>query len=161
MTFQLDGDRDVEGTAAGFGREFDLLVERLNDRLVDRMHREMDIERRSLVYGFPAQMGSLRDLLQEFLDAVFRPSQFEERPMLRGAYFTSGTQEGTPIDRLMGALARASGSAAAPCPRSAAAGNPISSPGCCARWRSRRPISRSRGRRGSGGGSRYGASAMR
>ncbi|MGF1625430.1 MAG: type VI secretion system membrane subunit TssM [Alphaproteobacteria bacterium] len=105
MTFPLDGDRNVEGTAAGFSREFDLLVDRLNQRLVDRMHREVDIERRSLVYGFPAQMGSLRDLLQEFLDAVFRPSQFEERPMLRGVYFTSGTQEGTPIDRLMGALA--------------------------------------------------------
>ena len=26
--------------------------------------------------------------------------------MLRGVYFTSGTQEGTPIDRVMGALAR-------------------------------------------------------
>lgn len=105
MTFALDDGRNVEGTAAGFGREFDLLVDRLNQRLVDRMHREVDVERRALVYGFPAQMGSLRDLLQEFLDAVFRPSQFEERPMLRGVYFTSGTQEGTPIDRLMGALA--------------------------------------------------------
>lgn len=105
MTFALDDGRNVEGTAAAFSREFDLLVDRLNQRLVDRMHREVDIERRALVYGFPAQMASLRDLLQEFLDAVFRPSQFEERPMLRGVYFTSGTQEGTPIDRLMGALA--------------------------------------------------------
>lgn len=105
MTFALDDDRNVEGTASAFSREFDQLIDRLNNRLVDRMHREMDVERRSLVYGFPAQMGSLRDLLQEFLDAVFRPSQFEERPMLRGVYFTSGTQEGTPIDRLMGALA--------------------------------------------------------
>ena len=105
MTFTQGDDRNVDGTAATFSREFDLLVERLNQQLVDRMHREMDIERRALVYGFPAQMGSLRDLLQEFLDAVFRPSQFEERPMLRGVYLTSGTQEGTPIDRMMGALA--------------------------------------------------------
>ncbi|MDV3444013.1 type VI secretion protein IcmF/TssM N-terminal domain-containing protein, partial [Pseudomonas otitidis] len=29
-----------------------------------------------------------------------------ERPLLRGVYFTSGTQEGSPIDRLIGAMAQ-------------------------------------------------------
>ncbi len=106
MTFPLgNNDRAAEGTAATFNREYDLLMERLNDRLLDKVHRQIDVQRRALIYGFPSQMASLRDLLQDFLDAVFRPSQFEEKPLLRGVYFTSGTQEGTPIDRMMGALA--------------------------------------------------------
>src|SRR5581483_207384 len=36
---------------------------------------------------------------------AFQPSRFEERILLRGAYFTSGTQEGTPVDRVMSAMA--------------------------------------------------------
>ena len=36
---------------------------------------------------------------------IFRPSRLEARPLLRGVYFTSGTQDGTPIDRLLGAMA--------------------------------------------------------
>ncbi len=39
-----------------------------------------------------------------FLDEIFRPSRLETRPLLRGVYFTSGTQNGTPIDRLLGAM---------------------------------------------------------
>ncbi len=44
-------------------------------------------------------------MAEQFLYEIFRPSRFEERALLRGVYFTSGTQEGTPIDRIMGALA--------------------------------------------------------
>ena len=45
----------------------------------------------------------------EFLQAAFDGRRDEPAPLLRGVYFTSGTQEGTPIDRLTGALARALG----------------------------------------------------
>ena len=37
---------------------------------------------------------------------MFSPSHFEAHPLLRGVYFVSGTQEGTPIDRMLGVLAR-------------------------------------------------------
>ncbi len=40
---------------------------------------------------------------------AFGGSRLDPAPMLRGVYFTSGTQEGTPIDRLTGAMARAFG----------------------------------------------------
>ncbi|WP_219672544.1 type VI secretion protein IcmF/TssM N-terminal domain-containing protein, partial [Clostridioides difficile] len=35
--------------------------------------------------------------------------RLDPAPFLRGVYFTSGTQEGTPIDRLTGLMARAFG----------------------------------------------------
>ena len=40
--------------------------------------------------------------LQSFLTEAFGGSRLDPAPLLRGVYFTSGTQEGTPIDRLTG-----------------------------------------------------------
>ena len=104
-TFALDDGKDEAGAVALFGPEFDLLLDRLNDRMLDRVHQEPDIRRRRLIYGFPQQVASLRDVAAEFLTECFRPSRLEARPLLRGAYFTSGTQDGTPIDRLLGTMA--------------------------------------------------------
>ena len=73
--------------------------------MLERVHQEPDVERRRLIYGFPQQMASLREVAREFLDEIFRPSRLEARPLLRGVYFTSGTQDGTPIDRLLGVMA--------------------------------------------------------
>ncbi|HEY6432511.1 MAG TPA: type VI secretion system membrane subunit TssM, partial [Acetobacteraceae bacterium] len=105
MTFALDDGKSEGGSVAEFGREFDLLLNRLNDRMLERVHQEPDLQRRRLIYGFPQQIGSLRDIAGEFLTEIFRPSRLEARPQLRGVYLTSGTQDGTPIDRLLGAMA--------------------------------------------------------
>ena len=60
-----------------------------------------------MIYTVPQQFASLKEVLSDFLDQVFSPSRFAEKPLLRGVYFTSGTQEGSPIDRVMGVLGRA------------------------------------------------------
>jgi len=104
-TFPLDDGRDEAGTVALFAPEFDKLLDRLNDRMLERVQQEPDLQRRRLVYGFPQQLASLRGTVAEFLTEIFRPSRLEARPLLRGVYFTSGTQDGTPIDRLLGAMA--------------------------------------------------------
>ena len=57
-------------------------------------------------FGFPQQVAALRPAVLDFLGQVFVTSRFGQAPLLRGVYFTSGTQEGTPIDRLLGALGR-------------------------------------------------------
>ena len=102
------GDAQADAAAiAGFPQEFAALEQRVNDRLIDRLQQERDPQRRALVYTFPQQFASLKEVLSDFLDKVFSPSRFEEKPLLRGVYFTSGTQEGNPIDRVMGALGRA------------------------------------------------------
>jgi type VI secretion system protein ImpL len=104
ITLPMD-EGGEEAALSVFGREFGALVERLNDRLVTRMHQEPDLQRRALMFGFPAQFASLKGIAENFLQEVFLPSRYEERPLLRGVYLTSGTQEGTPIDRIMSALA--------------------------------------------------------
>lgn len=89
-----------------FKIQFDEIDRRLNARLMDRMQNERDIQRRALIYGFTQQFCAVGPLLTRFIEQVFSGSRYEQKPMLRGVYFTSGTQEGTPIDRVLGSLSR-------------------------------------------------------
>lgn len=89
-----------------FGREFDLLHKRLDDGMHQRLLDEPDLSRRALAYTLPQQLSGIRDVLSRLLGSVFSESKFAEQPMLRGVYFTSGTQEGTPFDRVLGAMQR-------------------------------------------------------
>ncbi len=104
FTFALD-DKATPGPGR-FSAEFDLLQQRLTDGLIDRLQHEPDPQRRASIYAFPNQFAGLHPVLQEFVDAVFSPSKFDTNPLLRGVYFISGTQEGTPIDRMLGRVAR-------------------------------------------------------
>ncbi len=109
FTFDLEDELDNKVLHQRIGREYNHLIQRLNDLLLMRLHRERDVRRRNLIYVFPQQMAALKAIVQQFLGDIFRSTQAEQSPLLRGVYFTSGTQEGTPIDRLMGTLARTFG----------------------------------------------------
>ena len=108
-TFSLEESSSSNDAVDRFGGEFDAILERLSSRVLWRLSGERDIRRRSAIYGFPRQLASLKEPISTFLRDVFRGSRFEQAPMLRGVYFTSGTQEGTPIDRLMNTVARTFG----------------------------------------------------
>ena len=97
------------GPVGQFPDELQLLVDRLNERLFDRLQAEQSPDRRALIAGFPTQIATLAQPLQGFLVEAFGGSRLDPAPLLRGVYFTSGTQEGTPIDRLTGVMARAFG----------------------------------------------------
>lgn len=90
-----------------FAAEFAALEERINARLLDRLQQERDPQRRAQLYVFPQHLAALRNSLCEFVDSLHSDSRFTEEPLLRGVYFTSGTQEGSPIDRLIGNMGRA------------------------------------------------------
>ena len=95
--------------AGGYDSGFLDLLSRILDRLSIRLHEERDSARRRQIYAFPQQFAGIREVVGTFVNEVFRPNRYELVPMLRGVFFTSGTQEGTPIDRLMGTFARAFG----------------------------------------------------
>ena len=109
FTLPIDRARGEVSPIAAFDTEFDALLAQMNAQLLERMQIETDPQRRALVAGFPAQVASLRGVAKSFLAECFADSRFEERQMLRGIYFASGTQEGTPIDRLMMTMARTFG----------------------------------------------------
>ncbi|MBL6458659.1 type VI secretion system membrane subunit TssM [Belnapia sp. T6] len=99
------------------------LVERLDRRVPGRLAEEQDLERRALIFGFPTQVAGLAEAIQRFAERCFRDSAYERGAWLRGVYLTSGTQAGTPIDRLMDLVARGlGGTSAAPTATAAAGG---------------------------------------
>ncbi|MCW6506724.1 type VI secretion system membrane subunit TssM [Lichenifustis flavocetrariae] len=89
--------------------EFDALVESLNEEMLDRLQDEPAPATRVQLYGFPTQMEALKRPLFDFLNQIFEPTRYHANATLRGFYFTSGTQEGTPIDQLIGALEKSFG----------------------------------------------------
>ena len=107
ITFPLA--REEAGAVGGFAAEFRLLLERLNARMLARLNGEPDPDRRAQIAMFPAQVASLGPRLAEFLETAFGGSRADPAPLLRGVYLTSGTQEGAPIDRLIGTMSRAFG----------------------------------------------------
>ncbi|MFV0303220.1 MAG: type VI secretion system membrane subunit TssM, partial [Paracoccus sp. (in: a-proteobacteria)] len=89
--------------------EFDRLVSRLSDEVIDRLSEEPDGISRIAIFGLPGQMALLRDNVTDFLRRVFEPTRYKTHAILRGFYFTAGTQEGTPIDQVLGAMNKAGG----------------------------------------------------
>ena len=107
MTFDYADDGFVLGTPGQrFAEEFGALERRLYGAMLDRLQDEPDLQRRAAVYRFPQQFRGLEPLIEQFLDSAFIGVQGASEPLLRGVYFTSGTQEGSPIDRVLGTLAR-------------------------------------------------------
>src|SRR5258708_9588482 len=106
-TFQTN---DKTGSLVGeVPFECDALIERLNVDLTDRLEEEPVPSTRVALFGFPAQMAALKRPIFNFLNSIFEPTRYHANATLRGFYFTSGTQEGTPIDQVIGALARSFG----------------------------------------------------
>ncbi|MFZ4703217.1 MAG: type VI secretion system membrane subunit TssM, partial [Candidatus Methylumidiphilus sp.] len=106
-TFPADDPAHPQDWLGKFNSAFDELLQRLNSRTLARIQEERDIQRRSQILDFPQQMALLKPALVSFLEKAFAPNRFEQTFLVRGVYFTSGTQEGTPIDRIMGILAGA------------------------------------------------------
>ncbi len=89
-----------------FPEEFDALMARLNERVFTRVEDVRDVRRRTRIFAFPQQMAALRDALTQFVNEVFAATRFDQQILLRGVYLTSGTQDGTPIDRLLAGIGR-------------------------------------------------------
>ncbi|PIJ49976.1 type VI secretion system protein ImpL [Erwinia sp. OLTSP20] len=87
-----------------FNAEFDGLISRLNAQLPARMAQEADLSQRAEISLFPQQFALLKPLLSDYLSVLF--SHPHQAWSVRGLFFTSGTQEGLPFDRVMGELTR-------------------------------------------------------
>jgi type VI secretion system protein ImpL len=107
VSFDAPGSGFVAGTPGQrFADEFGELERRLYAEMFARLQDERDLQRRAAAYRFPQEFHGVGPLVEQFLDAAFIGVQGAPEPLLRGVYFTSGTQEGNPIDRVLGTLAR-------------------------------------------------------
>ncbi len=108
-TFPIAASEKPEEVIEAFGPQMDALMERLDSRLPGRLNQERDPHRRGTMLGFVQQMASLKAPLQQFLNDAFYPSRYEDSSLIRGVYFSSGTQEGTPIDRILSSISNTFG----------------------------------------------------
>lgn len=109
VTFPYDTDETSDDPLARMPSDLAALERRLDECLIDRLQAEHDRDRRAAIYTFPQQWRVLHQTLLELLPVIFGEAPDGPRPFLRGLYFTSATQEGTPMDRAIGGLARALG----------------------------------------------------
>jgi type VI secretion system protein ImpL len=104
-TFDLGVDPVVSSKA--YPADFAVLQERLYAEMLARLEEEPDPVRRASIYRFPQQFHAIGPLVEEMIGLAFS-TQVDHQPlMLRGVYFTSATQAGKPIDRVMRTLERA------------------------------------------------------
>jgi len=103
-TFTEEQQTDEEPRAA-FEEEYDRLHEVLLEARTERLRRSMKPDARRRVFLFPLEFASAREPLGRFVDRLFQAHPYREQPEFRGFYFTSGTQEGAPIDRVIRAVA--------------------------------------------------------
>lgn len=97
-----------------FLEETTLLAQQLRDRRVGYLGTERPVKKKQNVFLFPLQFEMAQKKLAEFVGQLFRPNPFQESAILRGIYFTSGTQKGTPVDQVVAALSKAFGVEAPP-----------------------------------------------
>jgi type VI secretion system protein ImpL len=100
---------DDKNPKALFEREFQVLHDALIQMRFARLSPGLKREYRGLIFAFPMEFLSAKENLSYFVGKVFQPNPYQESPVFRGFYFTSGTQEGVPIDRVIQTLANAFG----------------------------------------------------
>lgn len=92
-----------------FNERFDEMQGSIEKRSTARMSAERKIETRELIHSFPQQLATLKRNCHDLVGQIFEASVYGATPRMRGVYFTSGTQEGRPIDRVMHKMAEAFG----------------------------------------------------
>ena len=107
--FTLPRPGAAEERGEAFQERFDELLSCLEERTLQRIGEERQLVSRERIHGFPQQVDALRSNLSVFVEHLFAENVYQDTPVLRGVYFTSGTQEGRTIDRVMTAMAEAFG----------------------------------------------------
>jgi type VI secretion system protein ImpL len=74
-----------------------------------RLQDEPLAQRRVSIHHFAAQLDALLPAIEGFARQAFQHAGASPRQLLRGVYLSSGTQEGNPIDRVLGELSRSFG----------------------------------------------------
>jgi type VI secretion system protein ImpL len=89
-----------------FEEHFRLLSERIFNIRTQKLSNPLKREERKRVFLFPYQFSALKDKLSLLVGEIFQPNPYQDNPIFRGFYFTSGTQEGLPLDLAIKNVAR-------------------------------------------------------
>jgi len=100
--YLLDESEDQsQDPAELFELRMQSLYERLCEQRLSKLARERNLHRKALIFDFPNQFKSASTKLTEFVNLLFKENPYQEVPWFAGVYFTSGTQEGAPVERIL------------------------------------------------------------
>lgn len=86
-TLSMDQDRMLPRMA--FAQEFGLLAKSLTDLRLDKLFKEKDQAHRRMICRFVIHFEAMQEKLGAFVTELFKPSNYEGKPLFRGFYFTS------------------------------------------------------------------------
>ncbi|WP_182084179.1 type VI secretion system membrane subunit TssM [Aureimonas sp. ME7] len=95
-TFELALSQEPRELPDRFLAEFDLLRERIDALLLERLQQEPDIDQRGRIFQLPAEVSRLREPVHEVLTELTSHSRLVAAPLVRGIYLASGTQDEAP-----------------------------------------------------------------
>jgi type VI secretion system protein ImpL len=95
--------------AKAFEFEFQRLVRILQAHSMRRIGRDHDLNARRKILDFVIEFRALERNLSDFIGVLFQRNRYQGTPLFRGFYFTSGTQEGSPVSRVLADMSRAFG----------------------------------------------------
>ncbi len=92
---------DTDGFVAGV---FQTIGDRLRDLRLLLLNKITDRSAATSMLLFPEEFEKLADPLTAFIQGAFQENPYQETPLLRGIFFSSGRQEGTPFSHFLSAL---------------------------------------------------------
>ncbi|MDD2735361.1 MAG: type VI secretion protein IcmF/TssM N-terminal domain-containing protein [Desulfuromonadaceae bacterium] len=93
--------KDVSGF---FDTAFKTVTERLKNLRLYLLNQSDSGRKNSGVVLFPDEFQCLKPGLEVFVKTAFQENNYQDTPLFRGVFFSSGKQEGTPFSKLLGGL---------------------------------------------------------
>jgi type VI secretion system protein ImpL len=94
--------KDLSSSVASFlDQSFDIIGERLRHLRILLLQQLPSKAPEPGIFLFPEEFDQFRRGLGFFMEATFRENPYQETPILRGLYFSSGRQEGTPFSHFL------------------------------------------------------------
>ena len=94
--------KDFTASPAAFlDQVFEAIGERLRHFRILLFQQPLSKTSDPAIFLFPEEFGQLQQGLGCFMEAAFRENPYQETPILRGLYFSSGRQEGTPYSHFL------------------------------------------------------------
>lgn len=102
----LGFEEELHEPEAAVGAELDVLERVLHARMLTRLGSEPLAEVRARILQFPLEFAGLRQPLTSFIAQLCHSNPYQETPLLRGFYFSSGTQTGRQLDHVLANMSR-------------------------------------------------------
>lgn len=105
----LAQEMEEQDLASTFETKMAELHRRLGELRLRKLSMQRKFEAKQEIFDFPAQFQATSEKLVEFVNLLVQKNPYRDTPRFCGIYFTSATQEGTPIQRIVGNLRQAFG----------------------------------------------------